>query len=30
MKEQNKVWFNSVEEAKAAGYRACKVCNPPQ
>jgi len=29
IKEENKIWFNSVEEAKAAGYRPCKKCNPP-
>ena len=29
IKEANKIWFNSVEEAKAAGYRPCKKCNPP-
>jgi len=23
------VYFNSAAEAKAAGYRPCKVCNPP-
>lgn len=26
---ENEVWFDSVEEAQAAGYRPCKVCNPP-
>jgi micrococcal nuclease len=25
----NKIWFDSVEDAKAHGYRACKKCNPP-
>jgi micrococcal nuclease len=30
IKEENKIWFNSVEEAKAAGYRPCKVCKPPE
>ena len=29
IKEANKIWFNSVEEAKAAGYRPCKKCNSP-
>lgn len=28
MKEGNKVFFNSRDEAIAAGYRPCKVCNP--
>ena len=28
IKPENQIWFNSVEEAKAAGYRPCKVCNP--
>jgi len=28
MKEGNKVYFNSRDEAIAAGYRPCKVCNP--
>jgi len=26
---ENEVWFDSVEEAQDAGYRPCKVCNPP-
>ncbi len=26
---QNEIWFDSVEDAQAHGYRACKVCNPP-
>ena len=26
---ENAIWFNSVEEAKAAGYSACGVCHPP-
>lgn len=26
---QNEIWFDSVEEARDAGYRPCKVCNPP-
>ena len=29
IKEENKIWFNSIEEATAAGYRPCKKCNPP-
>ena len=28
MKPQNRVYFSSSEEARASGYRACKVCNP--
>jgi len=26
---QNEIWFDSVEDAKAHGYRPCKVCKPP-
>ena len=26
---QNEIWFDSVTDAKAHGYRACKVCKPP-
>ena len=26
---QNEIWFSSVADAKAHGYRACKVCKPP-
>ncbi len=29
IKSYNQIWFNSVEEAKAAGYKPCKVCTPP-
>ncbi len=29
IKPENLITFNSVEEAKAKGYRPCKVCNPP-
>ncbi|MHB1334474.1 MAG: thermonuclease family protein [Candidatus Humimicrobiaceae bacterium] len=29
IKPENLIIFNSVEEAKAAGYRPCKNCNPP-
>jgi len=28
MKPQNRVYFGSPEEARASGYRACKVCKP--
>ncbi|MEW6274942.1 MAG: Ada metal-binding domain-containing protein [Bacillota bacterium] len=28
IKPGNQVWFSSPEEAKAAGYRPCKVCRP--
>lgn len=27
-KPENRVYFQSVEEARAGGYRACKVCKP--
>ena len=27
---ENEVWFDSAEEAQAAGYRPCEVCNPPE
>ena len=26
---ENQIWFNSSEDARAHGYRPCKVCNPP-
>ncbi len=26
--EENRVFFDSKEEAIASGYRACKVCKP--
>lgn len=29
IKESNRVWFDSVQAATAAGYVACKGCNPP-
>lgn len=29
IKSQNRVYFNSWEEAVAAGYRPCKYCKPP-
>jgi len=29
IKAENLITFNSIEEAKAAGYRPCKVCKPP-
>lgn len=28
MKPENRVYFGSHEEARASGYRACKVCKP--
>ena len=28
MKSENRVYFSSREEARASGYRACKVCKP--
>jgi methylphosphotriester-DNA--protein-cysteine methyltransferase len=28
--EKNRVTFQSVTDAVAAGYRACKVCRPAQ
>ncbi len=28
MKPQNRIYFSSPEEARASGYRACKVCKP--
>lgn len=28
MKPENRVYFNSREEARANGYRACKICKP--
>jgi len=28
MKPENRVSFNSCEEARASGYRACKICKP--
>lgn len=27
--DSNKVWFVSPADARASGYRPCKVCNPP-
>ena len=27
-KPENRVTFNSFEDAEISGYRACKVCNP--
>ena len=27
-KDENRVYFQSAEEARACGYRACKVCKP--
>jgi competence protein ComEC len=29
IKPENLITFNSIEEAKNAGYRPCKKCNPP-
>lgn len=29
IKPENKIWFKSSAEAKAKGYRPCKVCKPP-
>ena len=29
-KAKNRVYFQSVEEARASGYRACKVCRPDE
>jgi len=29
IKSANLISFNSVQDAKNAGYRPCKVCNPP-
>ena len=26
---ENQIWFSSSEDARAHGYRPCKVCNPP-
>jgi hypothetical protein len=26
--EENRIWFKSIEEAKAAGYKPCGVCKP--
>jgi len=28
IKSENKIWFDSPAEARAAGYRPCEVCNP--
>ncbi len=28
IKANNQRWFDTVAEAKAAGYRACSVCKP--
>jgi len=29
IKPENLIWFTSVEDARARGYRPCKVCKPP-
>ena len=26
---ENKIWFSSASDARAHGYRPCKVCRPP-
>ncbi len=28
IKASNQIWFDTIAEAKAAGYRACSVCKP--
>jgi len=28
IRTQNQIWFDTIAEAKAAGYRACSVCKP--
>jgi len=28
VKEENRIYFNSISEALAQKYRPCKVCNP--
>lgn len=28
--EKNEIWFKDAEEAKAAGYKPCGTCKPPQ
>ncbi len=28
MSKDSQVWFDSIEEAEAAGYEPCPVCNP--
>ncbi len=30
IKKSNKIVFTNVKDAKASGYRACKVCKPPK
>ncbi len=30
IKAENKIWFDSLEEAKKAGYVPCGACKPPQ
>lgn len=30
IKPENQIWFSSPEEAWKAGYKPCKVCNPPK
>jgi len=29
IKAGNKIWFTSSADARAQGYRPCKVCKPP-
>jgi len=29
IKPENEIWFDSVEEAKAEGYKPCGTCSPP-
>lgn len=28
IKMENEIWFDTEEEARAAGYKPCKVCKP--
>lgn len=28
IKHENKIWFDSNEDAERAGYRPCKTCDP--
>ncbi|NIO20573.1 MAG: nuclease, partial [Candidatus Aenigmarchaeota archaeon] len=29
IKSYNEIWFSSSKDARAHGYRSCKVCRPP-
>jgi len=29
IKDENKIWFASSEDARAHGYVPCSICNPP-